>query len=67
MSASFDTDWTLPPDERPTRPVPPGHEWRGTPQRVDESYLLLRVLEDLGRMSREDIARVRKLVNEVLR
>jgi hypothetical protein len=57
-SAHFETDWALPVDKRPTIPVP-------KPPKPAQSFLLRRVLEDLGRMSEEDRDRVREALEVV--
>ena len=55
---AYETDWTMPEDKRPTIPVP-------KPPRPAQSFLLRRVLEDLGRMSEEDRERVREALEVV--
>ncbi len=57
-AAQFETDWTIPADKRPTIPVP-------KPARPAQSFLLRRVLEDLGRMSEDDRNRVREALEVV--
>lgn len=56
-AATYDTDWSI-PETRPTVRVP-------APDKTAQSHSLRVVLFELGRMSSEDLDRVRKALEVV--